>query len=398
MNFLPEQFEDIARESGTIKIDEVSSTTNYYGFALNKDAKTSDPSWRIFRLQKIGVVTTISDANGGKANEIWNDRASLAFEALSDISLDSLEVDEGTTAGGLVANILVTGGVLPIVFTIDADPDDKFQIVGTELQLKNTITFPGSHNVTIKATDDVGTSITQQFTITVIQFLNSFSAEFDGVDEYIDGGDIADVERTDAFSISIWFKTTQTTTSHLINRIKSSTPFTGWHFYKSNVQKLTFSLINNSVSNLINVRSTTLVNDGAWHNAILTYDGSSLATGVNIYLNGIAESLVILADTLSASTLIAQNLFIGKRSDSAGHHNGKIDEPAFFDKELSASEVTDIFNLGKPAKLSLSDLHVWLRFTQLDKDNFPTIADHSNNGRDGTAVNMEVGDIQGDTP
>jgi len=74
MNFLSEQFDDVAKESGSIKIDEVSSVLNYYGFALAENAKTSGPLWRIFRVQKIGAVTTISDANGGKANQIFDNR------------------------------------------------------------------------------------------------------------------------------------------------------------------------------------------------------------------------------------------------------------------------------------------------------------------------------------
>ncbi len=74
MNFLAQQFDDIAKEAGAVKIDELSSTTNYYGFALARNAPTSSALWRIFRVQKIGSVTTISDASGGLSNQIWDNR------------------------------------------------------------------------------------------------------------------------------------------------------------------------------------------------------------------------------------------------------------------------------------------------------------------------------------
>jgi len=152
----------------------------------------------------------------------------------------------------------------------------------------------------------------------------------------------------------------------------------------------------------IHVEGTTPVNDGAWHHAVATYDGSSDANGINIYIDAVPEVLTIVSNNLVGTSLVATDLLVGKRSDDLGFVDGKMDEPAIYTKELSQAEVTEIYNKGAPNGLraleSGANLLAWLQFTQNDIDNFPTIADHSGNGNDGTATNMVTADIQGDIP
>lgn len=237
---------------------------------------------------------------------------------------------------------------------------------------------------------------------TVVPYVNVFSQIYNGIDDYVDLGAIGNWERTQAFSISVWFKTSQATVAHFINRIQDVAPFRGWQFYKFTTQKLTFSLISNASTNSIQVNGDSIVNDDDWHHAVMTYDGSTDAVGVKMYLDMNPEVVTIVTDTLTATTLHVENALLGKRSDDIGFYDGYFDEPAIYDRALSAADVTAIYNAGVPNNLlaldSGDDILTWLQFTQDDIDNFPTIADHSGNTNDATAVNMVSGSIQGEIP
>lgn len=63
-------------------VDEVSSTLLYSGVAARGSA-TSDPVWRIKRVQKVGTVTTsdyaLASGEYGAFNCIWDNRAGLTY-------------------------------------------------------------------------------------------------------------------------------------------------------------------------------------------------------------------------------------------------------------------------------------------------------------------------------
>lgn len=169
---------------------------------------------------------------------------------------------------------------------------------------------------------------------------------FNGSNQYVDAGNIANFERTQAFSVAIWVKTSMAGAAHFINHIQSGSPFTGWQFYKNTSQVPTFSLVNNASTNTIQVRGSTTINTGSWTFVVLTYDGSSVASGVQIYVNNVAETMFIDLDNLSLSTLFTINLNIGRRSDATGYVNGEMDEINIYDRVLTATEINYLWNNG----------------------------------------------------
>lgn len=237
-----------------------------------------------------------------------------------------------------------------------------------------------------------------------VPFRNKFSASFDGVDEFINNGDIANFERTDPFSVVAWVKTTVIGSAQtVLSRNLQSVSQRGWLVFMAVSNKISLFMANNTGAQ-INVDGSTSINDGNHHLIAITYSGNSLASGVNLYVDGAIETPNVLADTLGTNTILnGANCQTGARDGTSLPWDGNIDEPTIYDKELSAAEVTEIYNAGKPRDLkkllsSSGNLFGWWRFTQIDIDNFTTIADHSGNSRDGIAVNMGVGNIVADTP
>jgi len=141
-------------------------------------------------------------------------------------------------------------------------------------------------------------------------------------------------------------------------------------------------------------------NDWSWHHITITYDGSSAASGVTIYVDDVAQTSTVVADTLSATTLNAISFQLGAVDATNSFFSGVLDDVAVYDIELSAANVTTIFNGGEPPDLTsvgpTADLvGYWLMG---DGDTFSTLTDNSSNTNDGTMTNMEAADLVVDSP
>jgi hypothetical protein len=209
--------------------------------------------------------------------------------------------------------------------------------------------------------------------------------EFGGTNEYVNAGNILGFERTDAFSVSYWFKANGTG-GYVVSKMDSGPA--GWGAYQSPSAGVQFFLINNVSTNLIWVNGPTNVNDNYWHHVVWTYDGSSAASGVKCYVDGVLRSTTVSSDNLSATILNSGNLNIGSRTGGTAALVGRLDEVAVYAKELSLAEVQWIYNFGIPKNLkydgSPSDLDAWWR---LGEGAYP-----------GTMTNMDASDIVFDAP
>jgi hypothetical protein len=159
------------------------------------------------------------------------------------------------------------------------------------------------------------------------------SASFNGSSSYIDTSlSVA----SNAGSVSLWVKTTDTTASFFGTNSNSDTN----RFYfgvrdskfwigAGNTQSYTVS-----ASNLI---------DGNWHNVVLTLDGST----AKYYLDG--ASTPVASTSYSGGGVCDLNPVIGSLRASGGissayYTNGDIDQVRVFNKAISASEATALYN------------------------------------------------------
>ncbi len=230
-------------------------------------------------------------------------------------------------------------------------------------------------------------------------FVNAKSILFPGVNQFVTLGTPANLsfERTDPFSKSIWFKTTTTAFDVLMSKFSVAGAETGIQLFFFN-SRINF-IIGSTGVNRIFVRTNNLFNDDTWRNVVLTYDGSSLASGVHIYVDGNDEALSIINNGLSASVLNSADVELASRAGGGFSFGGNTDEPTWWDKDLNQPEVDEIVGIGEPNNLvahsAYANLITWLR--NGDNDTFPILIDNkgSNNG---TMINMVAGDIVLDTP
>jgi len=161
-------------------------------------------------------------------------------------------------------------------------------------------------------------------------------------------GNICSFERTDSFSIEAWVKYTGTEAPGSMICRQSNTVFNGWAI-RNMSGKIEIMLINTFGSNQIRKRTQSTFNDGNWHHLVITYNGSSLASGVLIYLDNALQTCDVVTDALSASIIANADLMWGTRGLLTNYGigwTGYIDECVIYTTVLSTDQITARYNAG----------------------------------------------------
>jgi len=114
-------------------------------------------------------------------------------------------------------------------------------------------------------------------------------------------------------------------------------------------------LVSDWTTSRLVVSGTTDLFTDSWHHVVVSYDGSSLATGVNVYIDGAEEALSIGADSLSAGTMqdSAANFFVGGRDPGAFCLSAAMDDLQVYDFALSQTNASWLFSHpGEALKMS----------------------------------------------
>lgn len=232
-------------------------------------------------------------------------------------------------------------------------------------------------------------------------YRNRKSVLFDGVDAWVDLGNPTNLsfERTNAFSLSFWFKTISNALSYPLSKQQNTGNGRGWGMRITN-GNLYFNFVSVVTTSHLQVRTTSdTINSGSWQHGIITYDGSSDASGVTIYIDNSSSALTTIVNTLNATTVNSVNAQISGREGANFVYSGNGDEVSIWDKELTSGEVNEIYNGGQPNNLlqhsANANLVSWWRMG--DGDTFPILFD-SKSTNDGTMTNMLAGDIVTDVP
>ena len=168
---------------------------------------------------------------------------------------------------------------------------------------------------------------------------NGFSGSFDGTDDYIEVGNITNLNSGTNFTISVWFNRPSARQDMLLG---GAGPIaTGIGMYPWSDGNFYVHLGTNGTL------SATLPGENQWINATVTYD--SLGSSI-LYFNG------VLAATLSSSAVssTAGNTFrIGNFAATTQDFLGNIDEVSIWDSTtLDANNVGQIYNTGSPLNLA----------------------------------------------
>ena len=224
-------------------------------------------------------------------------------------------------------------------------------------------------------------------------FSNTLSTRFDGVDDFVDCGDADNLSfgngTTDSpFSISAWVNIN--TISNFIIVSKDASSKREYDFRVVNNTMRVFFLDNSSggfIGRLYNSSLTSI--QRVWSHFCFTYNGNSASSGIKIYLNGTrVDDANYQGGSYTSMENTTSNFNIGKQEILNLFSDGAIDEVAVFNSELSASDITSIYNSGVPNDISSLSPLSWWRCG--DGDTAPTLIDNGSGGNNGTMTNFST--------
>jgi uncharacterized repeat protein (TIGR01451 family) len=166
---------------------------------------------------------------------------------------------------------------------------------------------------------------------------------FDGSNDYVDIGNGAQLQITGSMSISAWIFPTAHPNDDATIVSRRDSKRIGFQLDTSvDTGARTVSL---KLSNGARYGATTLQTN-RWYHVAGVYDAA--ARTVHVYLNGVLDDSTNRAVTPSGSQANSVvNVYIGRRPSGNGYEfQGTIDEVTIYDRALSQSEITALFNAG----------------------------------------------------
>lgn len=161
--------------------------------------------------------------------------------------------------------------------------------------------------------------------------------------------DAGDFERTNAFSCSVWVKLNLNEKNGvLFSRMQDKdAKFRGWDFWME-FGKPMFELIHDWPDNAINVSvKTQITGNDRWHFLTVTYDGSSKAKGVKIYVDGEMQELDVDKNNLSASIRTAAPLKIGQRDTGSQIEGADFQDLRIYNRVLNREEIIQLMEVPR---------------------------------------------------
>jgi hypothetical protein len=155
-----------------------------------------------------------------------------------------------------------------------------------------------------------------------------------------------DFQRADPFSLSIWLQTPSLAPPRMVVVHKSKAPIDaasrGYELLLEN-GRVAFGLHHFWPGNSLKVVTKRTVSDKKWTHVAVTYNGSSRADGVRIYIDGEPAEFDIVRDGLSKDIRYGgkePDLAIGYRFRDNGFKGGKVDDFRIFNRAVTPLEVT----------------------------------------------------------
>jgi hypothetical protein len=156
--------------------------------------------------------------------------------------------------------------------------------------------------------------------------------------QYIDFADPQPMERDQAFSLSVWINPGSSPQGCVASKQDSNAEARGFEilWYKAQPR---INLAHRYGNDGIEVVAKDKFSGGQWRHLVITYDGSSKAAGLKVYVDGKLSEVDVRRDSLSGSIASKEPWRIGWKGTGIGFE-GSVDEFRLYDRAISADEVT----------------------------------------------------------
>lgn len=157
--------------------------------------------------------------------------------------------------------------------------------------------------------------------------------------------------RSTPFSLALWIRQPAPSPRAVIAHHSKAPADAGSRGYDVLLENghVAFGLYHMFPGNCVKVRARAPIAPDTWTHLVVTYDGSSRASGLAIYLDGSPQAVDVLQDSLWKDITYADgepDLAIGYRFRDNGFTNGAVDDFEVFDRTLTPLEAAHL--AGRP--------------------------------------------------
>ncbi len=155
-----------------------------------------------------------------------------------------------------------------------------------------------------------------------------------------------DFRRDSRFTFSLWLQVPRFFDRAVVFHRSRAWTDSGSRGYELLIEngKLSVGLIHFYPGNAIRVVSKREIPVEQWQHVAVTYDGSSRASGVNLYLNGMPLEVDVIRDCLTKNIHDdVKEVTIGQRFRDVGFKDGLVDEFKVYSRELNPIEVFQVY-------------------------------------------------------
>ena len=194
--------------------------------------------------------------------------------------------------------------------------------------------------------------------------------QFGGDDAFVCKG-TGQFGRATPFSFALWLNPAEHKPRQMIfhrSVAAEDSAFRGYSLVLDNGHAV-FSMIHFWPGNAIRVETKSVLPIGQWTHVAITYDGSSRAAGLAIYINGLLAQLDVIRDKLTRDIVHrgewgdsgSPELSLGARFRDSGFKGGTVDEFQVFDRELTPLEVAATGGFELPTSEAARFTHYLMR-------------------------------------
>jgi len=162
---------------------------------------------------------------------------------------------------------------------------------------------------------------------------------------FVDYGNAGDFDDDASFSYGAWVKPGKSNSGAILAKVDVADLYKGYDLSVSE-GIVSARLIRRRPGYSIKVSTKKKVlQPDKWHHVFVTYNGSKLARGVAIYVDGKQQSLDVFSDSLKFKDGISNSkpLLLGRRDTEAIFEGGRIDDARVYDRQLSDIDIQAIY-------------------------------------------------------
>jgi len=155
---------------------------------------------------------------------------------------------------------------------------------------------------------------------------------------YLDAGDLAAFGFYDRFTLSAWIKPSGAKGGTIISRMIDEPQGEGYSLIVDR-GKVQVNLVKRWLDDAIRIEFEATIPLDRWCHVAVSYDGSRLASGIRMYLDGKPVRSAILLDELNQSFQTKEPLRIGGGGGDRGRFAGLVDEVAIYRKVVGPDDI-----------------------------------------------------------